>query len=83
MKKYKNILCGAIAVCFSLLPLSACKKDNDGMTTLQINEVTHSVFYSPSATDLSSCPASLSRIFNGRISKARRFWQDEKAACPQ
>ena len=47
MKKYKNILCGAIAVCFSLLPLSACKKDDDGMTTLQINEVTHSVFYAP------------------------------------
>ncbi len=34
------------AALFALLPLSACG-DNDGKTTLKINEVTHSVFYAP------------------------------------
>ena len=48
MKTAKKTLCAALAACFTLLPLSACKdEDNDGMTTLQINEVTHSVFYAP------------------------------------
>lgn len=46
MHKIHTIVCGALATCFSLLPLSACKKD-DGYTTLKINEVTHSVFYAP------------------------------------
>ena len=46
MHKIHTIICGALAACFSLLPLSACKKD-DGYTTLKINEVTHSVFYAP------------------------------------
>ena len=32
---------------FAFLPLSACAKEKDELTTLQINEVTHSVFYAP------------------------------------
>lgn len=48
MKKIIKTICAALAACFTLLPLSACKdKDSDGMKTLQINEVTHSVFYAP------------------------------------
>ncbi len=48
MKKITKLLCSALIACFTLLPLSSCKKENDdGMKTLQINEVTHSVFYAP------------------------------------
>lgn len=48
MNKIFKCLCGALAACLTLLPLSACEKENkDGITTLQINEVTHSVFYAP------------------------------------
>ena len=48
MKKTTKTLCAALVACFTLLPLSACKDDGgDGTTTLQINEVTHSVFYAP------------------------------------
>ena len=46
MKKLKKTVCAAIAACFTVLPLSACK-DDSGVKTLQINEVTHSVFYAP------------------------------------
>ncbi len=45
MKKIKHLLSAALAACLLLLPLSACKKKDDGV--LQINEVTHSVFYAP------------------------------------
>ncbi len=34
------------AALFALLPLSACGED-DGLTLLKINEVTHSIFYAP------------------------------------
>ncbi len=48
MQNKKKIVCTALSACILLLPLSACKdKDEDGTTTLQINEVTHSVFYAP------------------------------------
>ncbi len=48
MKKIIKTICAALAACITLLPLSACKeKNSDGMKTLQINEVTHSVFYAP------------------------------------
>ena len=47
MKKRIKPLFAALAACIALLPLSSCKKDDDGMKTLQINEVTHSVFYAP------------------------------------
>ena len=46
MQKFKKIISSCIAACFSLLPLSACNKD-DSYVTLKINEVTHSVFYAP------------------------------------
>ncbi len=47
MKNAKKTLCAALVTCFTLLPLSACKEEDNGMKTLQINEVTHSVFYAP------------------------------------
>ena len=46
MQKINKTLCAALAACFTILPLSSCK-DDDGKTMLQINEVTHSVFYAP------------------------------------
>lgn len=46
MKKSTKILCAALAGCITILPLSACT-DDDGVKKLQINEVTHSVFYAP------------------------------------
>lgn len=45
MKKLPII---ALSLCFAALPLSACKKeDGNGLKTIKINEVTHSVFYAP------------------------------------
>ncbi len=44
MKKILAILGAAL---FALLPLSACGGEADGLTTVNINEVTHSVFYAP------------------------------------
>lgn len=44
MKKLLTILGAAL---FALLPLSACGGETDGLTTLHINEVTHSIFYAP------------------------------------
>ena len=46
MNKIKKFLCAAFAACFTLLPLSSCK-DDDGVKTVKVNEVTHSVFYAP------------------------------------
>lgn len=43
MKKIASIVGAAL---IALMPLSACT-ENDGMKTLKINEVTHSVFYAP------------------------------------
>ncbi len=42
----KKIIATLGAVVLALLPLSACAED-DGLTKLKINEVTHSVFYAP------------------------------------
>ena len=44
MKKLPILLGAAL---FALLPLSACGGNDDGLTTVHINEVTHSVFYAP------------------------------------
>lgn len=44
MKKIQAIM---LSACFVLFPLSSCKKETDGLKTLKINEVTHSVFYAP------------------------------------
>ena len=46
MKKITKFIYAALAACFTLLPLSSCKKD-DEITTVRLNEVTHSVFYAP------------------------------------
>ncbi len=48
MTKITKFISAALSACFLLLPFSACKdEDEDGIKTLQINEVTHSVFYAP------------------------------------
>lgn len=47
MNKFKQSVCAALAACFAILPLSACQDDTDGVTTIRLNEVTHSVFYAP------------------------------------
>ncbi len=48
MKKIIKPICAALAACMLLLPFSACKEgDEDKLKTLQVNEVTHSVFYAP------------------------------------
>ncbi len=44
MKKTFAILGAAL---LSLLPLSACGGNGDGLTTVKLNEVTHSIFYAP------------------------------------
>ncbi len=48
MKKIIKFISAALCASFTLFPFSACKEKNtDGFTTLQVNEVTHSVFYAP------------------------------------
>lgn len=44
MKKFLATLGAAL---FALLPLSACGESSGGLTTVRVNEVTHSVFYAP------------------------------------
>jgi len=43
MKKFLTILLSLILI---ILPFSGCKK-SDGLKTIELNEVTHSVFYAP------------------------------------
>lgn len=43
MKKIVSLIC---CLFFCLFPLSACKPD-DGLKTIKVNEVTHSIFYAP------------------------------------
>ena len=41
-------LCASLTLFLTTLPFSACKGgDDDGYTTIKVNEVTHSVFYAP------------------------------------
>lgn len=48
MKKTLKFSTLLLSACMFFLPLAACKQENkDGIKTLQINEVTHSVFYAP------------------------------------
>lgn len=42
----RKFICLVFAIMFIALPFSACKKGDD-KTTLNLNEVTHSVFYAP------------------------------------
>ena len=46
MKKITKFIYAALAACFTLLPLSSCKKE-EKIKTVHLNEVTHSVFYAP------------------------------------
>ncbi|MBQ8374992.1 MAG: ABC transporter substrate-binding protein [Clostridia bacterium] len=48
IKKHASLGCSlALSALFFVLPLSSCAEDNDGLTTIKVNEVTHSVFYAP------------------------------------
>lgn len=49
MKKSLKFIYTTLAACIALLPAAACKKgdETDGLTTVRLNEVTHSVFYAP------------------------------------
>ena len=50
MAKRKLLLIGVLALAFSVLAtstLTGCSKDDDGLTKVRLNEVTHSVFYAP------------------------------------
>lgn len=43
----KKIFSTIIAICLTLLPFTACNKSDDKLTTVRLNEVTHSIFYAP------------------------------------
>ena len=43
----KKIFVALFALCFMLFPLAGCGKANDGLRTVRVSEVTHSVFYAP------------------------------------
>lgn len=47
MKKQTKWISAILSACFTVLPLAACNNDTDGIKTLKISEVTHSVFYAP------------------------------------
>ena len=47
MKIFKKPICALIAACTLFLTFPACKKEDGGATKIQLNEVTHSVFYAP------------------------------------
>ena len=47
MTKLQKNIPALLSALLALLPLSACKQEDNGITTLQINEVTHSIFYTP------------------------------------
>ena len=47
MKKITKFIYAALAACLTVLPLSSCKEEKDGIKTVKVNEVTHSVFYAP------------------------------------
>ncbi len=44
MKKIFSIILGMLLILF---PFVACDKDDDGLKTVKVNEVTHSIFYAP------------------------------------
>lgn len=44
----KKLFVAFFALCFMLFPLAGCgNKGNDGLKTIRVSEVTHSVFYAP------------------------------------
>ena len=46
MSKITKFIYAVLAACFLSLPFSSCKED-DGIKKVKVNEVTHSVFYTP------------------------------------
>ena len=47
-KKLLLLTSSVLSFLFAIVPLSACKeKDEDGLKTLSVSEVTHSIFYAP------------------------------------
>ena len=48
MSKLSRLILLPLAALFALLPLSACTEEQeDDVTRIRVNEVTHSVFYAP------------------------------------
>lgn len=47
MNRISKFICTTLAACTAMLAFSACKEDKDGVKTVKLNEVTHSVFYAP------------------------------------
>ena len=47
MNKIIKPLCLALSACLLLFSSSACANKDDGVETIQVNEVTHSIFYAP------------------------------------
>ena len=43
----KKFIVAILALALFALPLSACKKDDNGLKKIELHEVTHSVFYAP------------------------------------
>ena len=43
----KKLFVALFAFCFMLFPLAGCGKNSDGLKTIRVSEVTHSVFYAP------------------------------------
>ncbi len=45
-KPLKKLICILVVCVMAIFPLSACKQ-SDGLKTIRLNEVTHSIFYAP------------------------------------
>lgn len=43
----KKLIAIFASICLTLLPFSACKNNDNKLTTIRLNEVTHSIFYAP------------------------------------
>ena len=46
-KKLFSLLSLLLSACFLTLPLSGCNQKDDGLKTVKVSEVTHSIFYAP------------------------------------
>ena len=47
MNKSSKLFCAILTASTALISLPSCNKEEDGLKTLKVNEVTHSVFYAP------------------------------------
>ena len=47
MNKIIKPICSALSACLLLFSFPSCKNKDDGLKTVQVNEVTHSIFYTP------------------------------------